>query len=52
MSYLEDKKFRLLGAKKCKKNFSSYEMCEDLIKEDIWVYLLLGYKDDPVEDIT
>ena len=42
MSSMEEKKRRVLGAKKRRKILAGHDMCEDLFKEDIQGYILLG----------
>ena len=41
MGFLEENKCRVLGAKKWGKPLIIHELCEDLIKEDIFGYQML-----------
>ena len=52
MSSLEENSFGVLGSNKWRKPLSGHELCEDLIKEEIWVYRLLGEKDVILEEIA
>ena len=40
--YLEEKKLRFLSHKKQRKLLTRHELCEGLLKEDIWGDILLG----------
>ena len=45
MNSLEENKHRVLGDKKRKKNLAGHELCEDLLKEEIWGYILIVSED-------
>ena len=44
VSFVEENKLRVLGAKKRRKTLSGHDLCEELLKDEICGDILLGYE--------